>query len=98
MQQGMHRNSVPALTFASPVFQRDRLGHLASAIGDHGPGEPGNLFGPEPGLDREQEQDTVAHRVARRFEMAQNGGFLFGRENFGLLALRHLDTLKLIVV
>jgi hypothetical protein len=87
-QLGMQGDAAPALlALGGAVLQVQRIRDLAFGIGDHRPGEGSDFLGPQPGLDRQQEQDRIALGVARGFQVAQEGGFLFGGQNLGLFAL-----------
>jgi hypothetical protein len=87
-QLGMQGDAAPALlALGGAVLQVQRIRDLAFGIGDHRPGEGSDFLGPQPGLDRQQAQDRIALGVARGFQVAQEGGFLFGGQNLGLFAL-----------
>ena len=87
-QLRMQRDAAPALfALGGAVFQVQRVAHLAFGVGDHGPGEGRDFLGAQAGLDREQEQDRIAQGVARGLQVPQQGGFLFGSENLGSVAI-----------
>ncbi len=81
-QLGMQRDAASALpALGGAVLQVQRVADLAFGVGDHGPGEGRDFPGAQACLDRQQEHGRVAQRVARGFQVPQQGGFLFGVEN-----------------
>ena len=60
---GLHRNAAAAVLLGDAVVQLDGLADLAGRIEHHVPGQPGDLAGPQAGLDREQHDQLVAKWV-----------------------------------
>jgi hypothetical protein len=56
---------------------------LASGVGDHRPRQPGNLAGPQPGLDAQQHHHSIAVRVAPMPRYPEHATNLSAAEDFG---------------
>ena len=56
----MHRDHPSGFLLGGVVPEFDNPANIAGWVEDHRPGQVGDFPGPQPGFQRQQDQDTVA--------------------------------------
>jgi hypothetical protein len=80
----MHRQGAAAALLCRTVEKLDDTADPTTRIGDHGPGELGDLTGAQARLGGEQEEEAVALGVAAPAGMAKGNSELPRGEGLGL--------------
>jgi hypothetical protein len=86
------------LPFTGAVGHVHHIRDLPLRICHHGPGQRGHFFGPEAGLERQQEHDAIARGIAGGDQVPQNRPLLGGTDNLRLLALHRGTPVSVVLV